>query len=434
VTLWFLAGLLAGGALAGTFAPALGAEPANVLLISVDTLRSDRLGCYGYDRPTSPGIDALARRGVRFENVITESSWTLPSHMTLFTGLVPTTHGVTTEERRLPDEIGTWPETLRDAGYRTAAYTDGGMIDGRFGFARGFETYDDRPKDPRLTLYRGLKFVESAPSDQPWFLFLHTYAVHCPYDPPDEYAQRFRTVGPADTLAVEGKCGNNFFNALRRTPAQDRFLSDQYDAGIRAVDEHLRAFFEELESRGVFDDTWIVLLSDHGEELGEHGRIGHERTLHIETLRVPWIVTGPGLSPGVVREAVGLVDFVPTFGELLGLPARASQGISRVAAMRTPGRAGESAPRFSELDRHVRLRSLVDDGRHLILGLDGGAVGFFELATDPWERTNLGAKSSAPWEARLRQHFDELPLPAASATTAMPPELVEELKALGYVQ
>jgi arylsulfatase A-like enzyme len=340
---------------------------------------------------------------------------------------------VTTEERRLPDAIPTFSEMLRRAGYATAAITDGGMVDGRFGFARGFDTYDDQRKDPRLTFHRGKKFVESAPADKPWFLFLHTYAVHCPYDPREEIALRFRTRGPADAIETEGKCGNTYYNNVARTSGQDRYLSDQYDAGIRAVDDILRRFFDELDAEGVFQNTWVIVLSDHGEELGEHGRIGHERTLHIETLRVPWIVVGPGLAPGVVRDAVGLVDFLPTMSEWLGVAAPAVQGVSRAAAMRTPSPSPEFTSRFSELDRHVRLRSVIDAERHLILSLDGGAVQLYDCVGDPTERKNLGAKGAAPWEVRLRQYFDSLPVPEASAAT-LSPELLRDLKALGYVR
>jgi arylsulfatase A-like enzyme len=410
------------------------AEPRNVILLSLDTLRADRLGCYGAERPTSPTLDAFARRGVCFERVVTESSWTLPAHMSLFTGLHPTSHGVTLESQRLPGGVRTMAEVLQAGGWATAAFTEGGLVGGDFGFSRGFDVYEERSKDVRLTMYRGRRWLEERDPERPFFLFLHTYAVHCPYHPPEEYATRFRTRPADDSLATEGKCGNPHFNRMTLTPGQVGFLRDQYDAGIRAADDQVRDLLRILDEQDLRDDTILVLLSDHGEELHEHGQIGHERTLYIESLLVPLVIVAPGIGPRVVRAPVGLTDVMPTVLDLVGLDVPPVQGQSLVAAML--GEPGAHAPRFSELDRDVRLRSVVRGDHHLIVDLDRGARNVFDLRSDPGEQARLGAESSpgAELETILDDHVQGLPVPADVPGRELTPEQRERLKALGYVR
>ena len=411
------------------------AKGLNLILLSLDTLRSDRLGCYGYDRPTSPALDALARRGASFQTVVAEASWTLPAHLTLFTGLFPTSHGVTLETASLSPDVPLLAEILRERGYRTAAYTDGGLVAGRFGFSRGFEVYDEKQKELRLTLYRGEKFLESLGEDEPYFLFLHSYEIHCPYHPAEEYAARFRTRPEADHLETEGKCGNTDFNHLPLSEGQARYLSDQYDAGIRAADDALRRFLRFLEARDAFDRTLVVVLSDHGEEFLEHGRIGHEQTLYLESLRVPWLLTAPGLRPRIVPHPAGLADVMPTLLEMLGVPGPRMQGRSWATVARGGSRSVMARPLFSELDRHVRLRSVVDGDHHLIVNLDRGAVSLFDLRVDPYEQRNVGARAerAEALERAVRDHFDSLPA-GAGVTLQLSPEERKRLEALGYLR
>jgi len=425
--------LVAAFLLAAT-APA-GAAPRNVVLLSLDTLRADRVGAWGSPRPTSPTLDAFARRGVSFERVITEASWTLPAHMTLLTGRHPTSHGVTLESRALPASVSTLAERLRAAGWATAAFTEGGLVAGHFGFARGFETWDDRSRDVRLTMYRGRRFVEGRDPARPFFLFLHTYAIHCPYHPRDEWAARFRTRPAADAIDTEGKCGNPHFNSMKLRPGQVAFLSDQYDAGIAAADDVVRDLSLLLDEQGIRDDTIVVIVSDHGEELWEHGQIGHERTLHLETLSVPLVVVAPGFAPRVARGPAGLADVVPTLLELLGLPAASDvDGASLVGAMR--GGSVATDARFSELDRHVRLRSVVRGDLHLIADLDRGTRAAHDLREDPREKTPLGpgAPGVAELAAVLDAHLEALAAPDALEAPELSPAERERLRALGYLR
>jgi arylsulfatase A-like enzyme len=417
-----------------TASPPEAARRANVIILSLDTLRADRLGCYGYDRPTSPALDALAERSVRFDRVFAETSWTLPSHMTLFTGRHPTSHGVIDTQYQLAEHIPTFAQVLQDDGYRTFAVTDGGYVDSFFGFGRGFDRYDEREKDFQSTLYLARNFLRTIKPGERFFLFLHTYDIHCPYDPPEQYARMFRTRPPEDHLDVAGKCGNPDFNELDLTAGQIRFLSDQYDAGIRAADDRFGEFVEFLEGEGRLDDTILVVLSDHGEQFGEHGRVGHGHTLYREALEVPLLVHAPGLGPGVVAEPTGLVDVMPTLLELVGLETPAGvQGLSRLPAMLGSPPAA-TPPLFGELDRNARLRSVLQGDLHLVRNLEAGTAEAFDLARDPDEQTPL-APGDPVTEAGhvLDAHLETLPTAEPVQTVPLTAEQIEQLRALGYV-
>jgi arylsulfatase A-like enzyme len=183
----------------------------------------------------------------------------------------------------------------------------------------------------------------------PWFGFLHTYDVHCPYDPPPPYAGTFRSAGAAP-IEVAGRCGNPHFNALGTTPAQARYLSDRYDEDVRRVDDALATLFATLDELGLWDETVVIVTSDHGEEFLEHGRIGHEGTLSPEALSIPLLVHAPGVAPRVVDEVVGLADLVPTVLALAGVPPPGSlDGRSLLPLMRGETDAGRPGWVVSDL-------------------------------------------------------------------------------------
>jgi arylsulfatase A-like enzyme len=346
-------------------------SPRGVILISLDTLRADRLGCYGYTRDTSPFLDSLAARGTLFEHAVVQVPGTLPSHMSMFTGLYPAEHNVAPPDGVLAPIIPTLPEALREAGFRTAGFTEGGYVSGRFGFARGFEQFDDSASklcnDMETTFARGLEFLRSTGDTDRFFLFLHTYAVHDPYYPPVPYGALFwpsdvptdreelglanpdlgptqlteaqkkahratvrwiKAAGPEDAFLPTGPnlAGYNRGRSGPLSEATRAYFDALYDAGIRYSDNVLRVFFERLRASGFADDTIVVITSDHGEEFLEHGRLVHEQVYH-ECLHVPLIVLYPGHNAGRrVGQLVRSVDLAPTLLELLGAPplARAS--------------------------------------------------------------------------------------------------------------
>jgi hypothetical protein len=309
----------------GPPAPAAG----GYILISIDTLRADHLGLYGYQRDTSPFLDALGARSVVFDHAFAQIPGTLPSHMSLFTGLYPEEHGVYPPDGVLPEGIVSLPELFRRAGYRTAGFTEGGYVAGRYGFARGFEEFSDahtgEESDVERTLQRGLSFLERHGAE-PFFLFLHTYAVHDPYRPPPGYAERYWQEPPVDTFPPTGPELTAYNRRGGRPPLPPRaveYYQALYDGSIRYVDDVLARFFARLEAMELAASTTVIVTSDHGEEFLEHGRFVHEQ-VYRESVHVPLLVYGPGFRPRRVGTPVELVDLAPTLVELARLKAPAA--------------------------------------------------------------------------------------------------------------
>ncbi|HYN20600.1 MAG TPA: sulfatase [Thermoanaerobaculia bacterium] len=293
--------------------------------MSIDTLRADHLGCYGYGRPTSPFLDSLAQRATLFEEAYAQFPSTLVSHMSMLTGLHPREHGVFPPNAVLSPEVEMLPEVFRRYGFRTAGFTEGGFMSGRFGFRRGFEAFvaRDRNRNRPLeqTFRRGIRFLEGLKKDERFLLFLHTYAVHAPYDAPDRYREPFWPgAPPAGAIPATGPAltRQNALGEALPQPAVN-WLTALYDAGIRQTDEVLQTFFADLERLGLADDVTVVVTSDHGEELQEHGRFNHTQ-LYREVLRVPLLVLHPD-QRSAVRHAgvVQLIDLAPTLYELARL-------------------------------------------------------------------------------------------------------------------
>lgn len=300
--------------------------PRNVLLISIDTLRADALQSYGYDKPTSPFLLELSHRAAVFENAFCPLPGTLPSHMSMLTGLYPEEHGVWPPDGVLSPEIPTLAERLSAAGFQTIGQTEGGYVHGGYGFARGFRQFSDAARhkewDVETSLARTLEAIdEVAPSDR-YFAFLHTYVVHDPYFPPERYARLFWQEDPPPGLPeLTGPQLSALDRSRRVLSAQERaFLRARYDAQVRYLDDLLRDFFRTLASRHRLDSTLVIITSDHGEEFQEHGRLLHSQ-IYSECLRVPLIVIDPRLKAGHrVLEIAETVDITPTILDLLGLP------------------------------------------------------------------------------------------------------------------
>ena len=296
------------------------------IVISIDTLRADHLGAYGYERDTSPFFDSLAERGVLFENAVVQLPGTLPSHMSIFTGLNPREHGVYPPDGLLSPRIATLPEVFAREGFRTAGFTEGGYMSGHYGFARGFETFSDQVEgeadDVETTFERGREFLAALEPSERFFLFLHTYAVHDPYWPPKEYRHRFRTTPPPGGFPPTGAN----LSAVNRgklsvTPEQVEYFKDLYDGSIRYVDDVLASWIGELEAMGLLDETTLIITSDHGEEFLDHGMMVHEQIYH-ENLHVPLLVLHPKIQGGErIPELVRSIDLAPTLYRIAGIAA-----------------------------------------------------------------------------------------------------------------
>ena len=292
----------------------------DVIILSIDTLRSDRLGCYGHDKPTSPAMDAFAAESVRFENVIAESCWTLPSHMTIFTGLHSPTHAVLSKESVLHERKPILGEILEENGYESYGYTGGGYVAGRYGHDRGFEYYLDEEKHFSKRVDEVIERLEEARSgENPYFLFIHTYHVHehfkGEYLVPLKYKELFFRQSRRDYLRAPT---SDDLIRMSPRPGQVAFLLEQYNAHIRVVDDGFKKLIDYLNERNALEGTIFILLSDHGEEFMEHGSFDH-RTLYTENLRVPAIFSAPGLGSRVIEEPVSHVDIMPTLLDMLGI-------------------------------------------------------------------------------------------------------------------
>lgn len=310
------------------------------ILISIDTLRADHLGLYGYPKPASPFLDSLAERATVFEEAYAQYPSTLVSHMSMLTGLHPREHGVYPPNSVLSDEIEILPEVFQRAGFRTGAFTEGGFLRARYGFRRGFDVFSAQDRQGarkiKATFTRATRFLEGLKPEDRFLLFVHTYAVHTPYDAPPRYREPFWSgAEPANAIPATGPglTRHNATGELLEPPVVD-WLTALYDAGIRQTDEVVRDFFADIERLGLSDDVTVIVTSDHGEELQDHGKLSHTR-LYRETLRVPLMVIHPDQRSAVRHGGVvQLLDLPATLYDLARLtPKGRSSGVSRAGLL-----------------------------------------------------------------------------------------------------
>jgi arylsulfatase A-like enzyme len=347
------------------------------ILISLDTLRADHLGAYGYHRDTSPFLDRLAERSVLFERAVVQFPGTLISHMSMFTGYYPMQHAVYKPGAVLSPEIETLPERLRAAGFRTSGHTEGGFMAAGFGFERGFEEFVveqyQSDEDIERTFERGLSFIERLGADERFFVFLHTYSIHDPYEPPEAYRHAFWEGAPATALAPDGptlQAVNDGFRGIDPIDEESvEYFEALYDGSILYVDSVLERFFGRLAALGVADDTTVVITSDNGEEFFDHGKMAHEQ-IYPESLFVPLLFVHPDLAHGIrVPALVQSIDYAPTLLDLAGLdvPERLP-GNSLVPYFREPG-AVLATEAYAEVAHPVMMRSVIVDHEGEILQL-----------------------------------------------------------------
>lgn len=391
----------------------------NVLLISLDTLRADRLGTYGYAKPTSPTIDhVLAAQGTVFARAFSAFPSTAGSHMTMLTSLDPCAHGVrNVSDPPLRPDARTLAELLREAGYATAAFTEDGQITTRLGFPRGFDVWVERHAlehaQAASTFRRAREWIRAHRRD-PWFAFVHTYEVHEPYAPPPGYREMLT--------------------------AEDA-PSARYDGEIRYTDDLLAVLLDKLRRAGALAHTLVIVTSDHGEQFGEHGLHGHGNSLYDVLLHVPLVLWGPGLVPAGrrVTRAVGLVDLVPTVTDLLGLPPPPlTQGRSLVPLLE--GRALPPRVLVAEnVGAPLAVRHDDTSERKLLPRPDRPIGAAFLAATDPGELHDVAGTLGSAAFAEARRLFDAHcaaipPPPPGAAAPPLDPAVQEKLRALGYAQ
>ena len=420
-----------------------GSHQPNVLLVSIDTLRADHLSSYGYDRKTSPEIDRLASEGVVFEQMVSSTSWTLPSHASMLTGLSDSVHGVDRNDRYLKPERRTLAESLREAGYRTAGFYSGPYLHPIYGMDQGFDDYISCASEPAYSVFdvrdgkrvespKGSKdrampdpqarkaAAESAHEDitnprildelskwlgehgrdeKPFFLFVHMWDVHFDFIPPAPYNRMWN---PGYTGWMDGR-------GLWKNPRVQKGLAEEdlrqmialYDGEISWTDHHVGKILDLIDGLGKRDSTLVVVTGDHGEEFFEHGKFGHHKTIHGEVVNVPLVMRFPGrIAPGTRSPALArMIDVTPTILDLVGLaPVPCVMGRPLASAVGA-GKAESGMVAVSELVEEGKGRTLslftavrTLDWKLLTERLPGGEVGYiglWDLKRDPTEQVNL---------------------------------------------
>ncbi len=434
----------------------------SVLLLTIDSLRADHLGCYGYRPPTSPRLDALAAQSILFRRAYATAPWTLPSHVSILTGLDAAAHGVDTDRAVLGPRAATLAGVLRRHGYHTGAIVCAPLLRERYGLAPGFDNYDTsliaasyraarRVKVASSVTKKALAFLDQS-TDRPFFLWLHYWDPHYDYDPPPRYVELF---DPGYRGRLDGYDIQNRTDIVPgMNPADLRHLIALYDGEIRYTDDGIGALLDGLRKRGLLNNTLIVVVGDHGEEFLDHGGTGHTWTCYEELVHVPLILHAPWLKPAAASfdEQVSITDIYPTVLSLLGIaydPLKV-QGRSLVNLITR----GESlGARFLLMEtRAGRLHPNGKVGLWTAMLTPAGAKlhhyareetveMLFDLAADPRERRDLSAERPAQVEElhaqllqmRRRDHqlFERLRL---SHEQALDRQQTDMLRGLGYLQ
>lgn len=481
--LLLLAPLLAAGC-AEPVAPLIAGRP-DIVLVTVDTLRADHLGCYGYFRDTTPNIDALSEESILFERCLSPMATTLPSHLSLFTGLWPHQHGYVANTGAVVTPFsptaGRLPiaSVLKSAGYHTAAFVSGPTVSRPTGIHAGFDHFDeheaknartfkDRSRPAALTVERAADWLRSeAPDDQPLFLWIHLWDPHEPNIPDAAHELSAADAGLDVLLSERGvdipalqeldgiqlrrlldvefalrKPKESDREPLTVTRASIRSLYDRYDADIRATDDAVAALIEALRSLDRWDDAIFCFTADHGQSLGQHAWLEHGTITH-ENVHVPLLMRFPKGTieqPQRLAQTLSLVDIFPTLLARLDLDAAAT--FHAQAAGQDVLGSNFDRP-FALSQRSVRpsrwgseLRFALSDDRHRYYHIPGGAEELYDIAADPYELHDIAADHAGVCESfrdMLRATLMDRPytLPEGSPDDASR-LFLEQLEAFGY--
>lgn len=420
---------------------AIGA-PRSVILVVVDTLRADHLGLYGYQRPTSPALDAAAAEGVVFERAFATSPWTLPSFGSIFTGLLPSRHGAVSLLGAIAEDTPTLAEILAARGYATAALVCNPLLEPRYGMARGFAEYDAYPctnehiRRADAAVDAALTWIDGRQG--PFFLLLHLFDPHMTYDPPAEVRGRFTGAYDVEMKLPFRRMNRALrFGESRLSAAEQGFVAAAYDEEVLFVDQQIGRFIAALRERGVWRETLVVLTSDHGEELFDHGGFEHGHTLYQEQLHVPFVVWGPGVRGGRSQTPVSLTDVVPTVLDAVGLAA--GHGGDGVSLWPHLTRREPVAPRplLAEVPLYGTPGvAVVRWPFKAILDLPDYRGRLFDLSADAGETVDRsGAAPAVVDELReIARASSTAPGAPAVARPTLDPSTRERLRALGYVE
>jgi arylsulfatase A-like enzyme len=450
------------------------AEQPNVLLVVLDTVRADRLSCYGYARHTTPELDAFAREAIRYTEFYATSSWTIPSHASLFTGLFPVRHGATQENLILGRGVATLAEVLRNAGYRTWGASGNPYVGDANQMSQGFEefveTWRDDPREsapgpvthPNNTSFEA--FLSRAARDRPFFAFVNYMDAHSPYLPPEADLRRF-VPSRAERAHARRLALQRWADHYVDEPFAKRDLalrSALYDAELAYLSRSVGELLDALRTDGRLANTWIAITSDHGEHFGENGHVEHMFGLYNTAVRIPLVIRPQGLRRGKVDHRKGqIVDLFPTILNAAGVehdgieqhgidllaPGSERDAIfseyyfpSQVLSVLTPEERRRGAQRLAAFQR--RLRAIQMNGQRLIWSSNGHHE-LYDLRGDPGETRNLFDPQAPPaaygsLAARLDGYLQSYggggPARAPGPRPGPDEQRVEALRALGYAR
>lgn len=467
---WILAALLAFLAASCDGAP----KRPNVVVIVMDTARPDFLSVYGHPRPTTPFLDGLAQSAVVYDRAYSTSCWTLPAHASLFSGQPPEVHGTAQTNTQFPAALPLLAEELRDAGYQTAGFSNNPWVSQTTGLDRGFESFADRwrERDPDAERPAGHPTVAAIAkwiagerdAERPAFVFVNLTEPHMPYRPPWRHAEPFvasRTEWQralADLFPPKsGASALMVRHYARREPLPDSDwprLSSLYEGDLRACDDVVGQIVRSLDASLDPENTLLFVLSDHGENLGDHDHVNHVFNLYESNLRIALMARGPGFARGA-REArlAQITDLHPTILAAAGLAASGSADALDLRAALPPERVLRASldwPKitltvFSEpiaanggpLDRYKRALSAAVSQRWKMIRGSDGAIEVYDLAADPHETKPVALQESDPrtYDALLAflEHTDGSSTTPGSGLPTDPATL-DALRALGYTK
>lgn len=443
----------------------------NVLLVVLDTTRADYLSSYGHPRPTTPRLDRLAAEGTLYLRAYATSFWTLPSHASLLTGLYPSVAGATSETNHLPADAETLAELLRGAGYRTGAVIRNAWISEERGFGQGFDDFIEAwrgegsspgPEAEQAAVDAAVAWLEEREATEgPFFLLVNLNVAHLPYLPPEDSRRRFSSEPwPPERVARLMEIKGGWQHLAGELPLDDtdyRILRQLYAAEVATADELVGQILDALEDDGRLDDTLVIVTSDHGENLGEHGMIDHMLSMYDTTTRVPLIIRYPERFEAGAREEdlVSLVDIVPTVLDVCSLieardPEHLRSSLASSERVRRPAVFAENARPINGIERLRRwfphfdatridhaMRMIRTDRFKLVWRVNV-AASLFDLERDPGETVDVAGERRELRDdllAALRRWALSLDARAGSGPfESRDRESLEQLRSLGYLE
>jgi len=450
----------------------------NIIFLLVDGLRPDRLGCYGYKRGTSPNIDKFSEKTVFFENTITQGNYTIPAVGSILTGLFPFSHGATPKTKMSP-KIKTWAQRMNNLDYKTCAFVGGAYFSKEFGFDTGFDEFHQDKESCGLARKQRLfdnqkelfKWLDEN-KDENFFLFLHGFDVHVPFEPPKEFAEKFCST---EKVEIDTNLLNLMAVQLREkkiTEKQVKRASDLYDAEINYFDNRLGGLFDEIKRLGLWDNSYIIVTSDHGIAFMEHGEISYGGfNFYDELLKVPLMIKRPGEHEGKKIKALARhIDIMPTILDLEGVKFGdeiAGESLKETFEKGFNESSADSYYENSSKSRFIRAYrnskwKIIEKKMHTSKAIRrispktffaylknffkvmksaelrsqlGGKIELYNISVDPEEKENLAGKNPEKLAELMEKmdSFKERHVKFKSESAELSPETQQKLKTLGYL-